>query len=159
MKAASLRELKSELIHADREDLLALCLQLAKFKKENKELLTYLLFEAHDQDRFIHTVQKEIDTQFESINSKSYFYMKKTIRKILRGVKTNIRYAKNKETEVVLLLYFCEKLKAVRPSIKYNRLLNNLYLRELKSIENKIHALHEDLQYDLQIELEDLQVF
>jgi hypothetical protein len=84
--------------------------------------------------------------------------MKKTIRKVLRGVKTNIRYAKNKETEVSLLLYFCEKLKAVYPSIQHNLLLRNLYQRELLSIEKKISALHEDLQYDFKIELEELQV-
>jgi hypothetical protein len=158
MKAASLRELKSELMQAEREDLLSLCLQLAKFKKENKELLTYLLFEANDQDSFVFTIQQEIDDQFEAINTKSYFYMKKTIRKVLRGVKTNIRYAKNKETEVSLFLYFCEKLKAVYPSIQHNLLLRNLYQRELLSIEKKISALHEDLQYDFKIELEELQV-
>ena len=79
------------------------------------------------KDSFLFTIQQEIDDQFEAINTKSYFYMKKTIRKVLRGVKTNIRYAKNKETEVALLLYFCEKLKAVRPSIQYNLLLRNLY--------------------------------
>ncbi len=84
--------------------------------------------------------------------------MKKTIRKVLRGVKTIIRYAKNNETEVSLLLYFCEKLKAVRPSIQYNLLLRNLYQRELLSIEKKISALHEDLQYDFKIEFEELQV-
>jgi len=157
MKAASLRELKSELMHAQKEDLLSLCLQLAKFKKENKELLTYLLFEANDQDSFVFAIQQEIDDQFEAINTKSYFYMKKTIRKVLKGVKTNIRYAKNKETEVVLLLYFCEKLQALRPSIQYNLLLRNLYYRELVSIEKKISALHEDLQHDFKIELEELQ--
>jgi hypothetical protein len=145
-------------MQAEREDLLSLCLQLAKFKKENKELLTYLLFEANDQDSFVFTIQQEIDDQFEAINTKSYFYMKKTIRKVLRGVKTNIRYAKNKETEVSLLLYFCEKLKAVYPSIQHNLLLRNLYQRELLSIEKKISALHEDLQYDFKIELEELQV-
>ncbi len=157
MKAASLKELKSELVHCSQAELLQLCLQLAKFKKENKELLTYLLLEASNEEGYIETVQEEVDELFEEINTKSYFYMKKTIRKILRIVKTNIRYSKRKETEVELLLYFCTKLKAVRPSIKHSIVLNNLYERELTSIQKKISVLHEDLQYDYNTVLNDLK--
>ena len=157
MKAASLKELKSELVHCSQAELLQLCLQLAKFKKENKELLTYLLLEASNEEGYIETVQEEVDELFEEINTKSYFYMKKTIRKILRIVKTNIRYSKRKETEVELLLYFCKKLKAVRPSIKHSIVLNNLYERELTSIQKKISVLHEDLQYDYNTVLNDLK--
>lgn len=157
MKAASLKELKSELVHCSQAELLQLCLQLAKFKKENKELLTYLLLEASNEEGYIETVQEEVDELFEEINTKSYFYMKKTIRKILRIVKTNIRYSKRKETEVELLLYFCKKLKAVRPSIKHSIVLNNLYERELTSIQKKISVLHEDLQYDYNMVLNDLK--
>ena len=48
MKASTVSELKEELKHLPPAQLLELCLRLARFKKENKELLTYLLFEAHD---------------------------------------------------------------------------------------------------------------
>ena len=44
MKAATLNELKHELSHLPAEELLDLCTRLARFKKENKELLTFLLF-------------------------------------------------------------------------------------------------------------------
>lgn len=158
MKAASLREIKSELSHNNKEELLELCLRLAKFKKENKELLTYLLFEANKEEGFVETVKEEVDELFSHINTHSYFYMKKTIRKVLRVIKTNIRYSKNKETEVELLLYFCYKLKKLRPSIKYSTLLKNLYNREIVSIKKKIGALHEDLQYEYNLELENLNL-
>ena len=48
MKAATVHELKEELKHRSAAQLVELCNRLVRFKKENKELLTYLLFEAHD---------------------------------------------------------------------------------------------------------------
>jgi hypothetical protein len=157
MKAVSLKEIKTELEHRSKEELLLLCLHLTKFKKENKELLTYLLLESDYEEGFRETIKKEVDELFTTINTASYFYMKKTIRKILRVVKTNIRYSKNKETEVELILYFLEKLKEVKPSIKHSIVLKNLYFRELVATEKKMLKLHEDLQYEYQIELQKLK--
>lgn len=158
MKAVSLKEIKTELEHRSKEELLLLCLHLTKFKKENKELLTYLLLESDYEEGFRETIKKEVDELFTTINTASYFYMKKTIRKILRVVKTNIRYSKNKETEVELILYFLEKLKEVKPSIKHSIVLKNLYFRELVATEKKMLKLHEDLQYEYQIELQKLKI-
>ncbi|MCB0546499.1 MAG: hypothetical protein KDD19_02870 [Phaeodactylibacter sp.] len=45
MKAATIRELKQAMDNLSAGELVELCLRLARFKKENKELLTYLLFE------------------------------------------------------------------------------------------------------------------
>lgn len=156
MKASTIAQLKKELQHRSPDELLALCLRLARFKKENKELLTYLLFEADHESGYIETVKAEVDQQFSEINTNSFFYIKKSIRKILRNLKKYIRYSGNKETEVELLLYFCQKLKAFRPSISRNIALRNLYERQLIYIEKKIVALHEDLQYDYGMLLEDL---
>jgi len=47
-------------------------------------------------------------------------------------------------------------LKDFTPSIKRNITLVNLYERQLLYIEKKINVLHEDLQYDYKIELEEL---
>ncbi|MEN1784276.1 MAG: hypothetical protein AAGF77_03965 [Bacteroidota bacterium] len=157
MKAATVTELKKELLHRDSEELLQLCLRLSKFKKENKELLTYLLFEAYDEEGYIGSVKAEIDEQFASINTQSYFYIKKSARKILRTLKQYIRYSGNKETEVALLLHFCTRLLEIQPSILKNRVLNNLYQRQLAYIEKKLALLHEDLQYDYGKALRKLQ--
>ncbi len=72
-------------------------------------------------------------------------------------MKKYIRYSQNKETEVELLLYFCEKLKDFKPSIKRNTTLTNLYNRQLEFISKKIKTLHEDLQNDYGHELENLK--
>ncbi|MEH6765293.1 MAG: hypothetical protein V7655_12390 [Aequorivita antarctica] len=156
MKAASLKEIKTELNQRSTKELLELCLRLSKFKKENKELLTYLLFESEDEEAFIQSIKTKVDADFETINIKTFFYIKKSIRKILRELKKFIRYSQNKETEVELLLYFCHNLKGFTPSIKRNTTLTNLYNRQIDYISKKVKTLHEDLQYDYELELEEL---
>ena len=156
MKAATVRQLKVELKDQTQDELIELCLRLSKFKKENKELLTYLLFESHNEAEYINQIKTEISEQFTTINTKSYFYITKSVRKILRQLKIYVRYSGKKETEVELLLFFCTKLKAFRPSINRNTTLTNLYDRQIASIKKSISTLHEDLQYDYELELEQL---
>lgn len=156
MKAATVKELKTELTHQSQAELVELCLQLSKFKKENKELLTYLLYESENEEGYIESVKNEIDEQFELINISSYFYIKKSVRKILRMVKKYIRYSKQKETEVELLLHFCYVLKNMQPSMYKNVSLTNIFNRQILLIKKSIASLHEDLQYDYNLELEDL---
>ena len=110
MKTASLKQVKEELSFKSDLELVELCLRLIRFKKDNKELLSYLLFEMDDEDAYVKGIQSKMDTEFEAINTDSYFYMRKSIRKILRQVKKYIRYSQKKETEVELLIYFLEKL-------------------------------------------------
>ena len=157
MKAATVAQLKKELQFRDTEELLELSLRLSKFKKENKELLTYLLFEAHNEEGYIQTVHEELDEMFSEINTNSYFYIKKSVRKILRTLRKYIRYSGKKETEVELLLYFCQKLQDFEPSIYRNTTLVNLYERQIASIQKKITLLHEDLQFDYSVLLDELK--
>ncbi len=157
MKIESIVTIKKELQHLPKEDLLELCLRLGKFKKENKALLTYLLFEAHDEDGYVASVKTSLDELFDGINTDSYFYMKKTIRKILRQIRVYSRYSNKKSTEVELLLYFCEQLNELRPSIHRNKTLSNLYQRQILALKKKISVLHEDLQYDYNLQLEALR--
>ena len=157
MKAVTVTQLKKELITCEPNELVELCLRLSKFKKENKELLTYLLFESHNEAGYIESVKEEIDHQFEAINTNSYFYIKKSVRKILRLIKKFSRYSLKKETEVELLLHFCSMLKEFKPSIKKNTTLMNIYTRQLALIKKIVGTLHEDLQYDYQIQIDDLE--
>ena len=158
MKAASIKEIKTELNHRSTQELLELCLRLGKFKKENKELLTYLLFESSNEENFIQSIKANVDSDFEKINTKTFYFIKKSVRKILRDIKKFIRYSGNKETEIELLLYFCSKLKEFKPSIKRNTTLVNLYNRQIDYINKKVMALHDDLQYDYNLELKELEL-
>lgn len=158
MKAATVNQLKKELSFRSPEELIEFCLRLSKFKKENKELLTYLLFESENEGAFIAEVKKEIDEQFENINIKTWYFIKKSIRKILREVKKNCRYTGKTETEVELLIYFCWKMKHFNPSIKKNQTLQNLYDRQINLIDKKLGSLHEDLQYDFRLKMEEMRL-
>ena len=108
MKAATISELKNELSNTSPVQLLELCVRLAKFKKENKELLTYLLFEAFDEEAYIENIKLEMQQQFEEINMANLYFVKKSLRKMLRLTNKYIRYTGSTEAEVRLLLFFCK---------------------------------------------------
>jgi hypothetical protein len=129
---------------------------LSKFKKENKELLTYLLFESANEQQYIEDIKREMDLQFSQINISSYYLIKKSVRKILMSVKKQIRFSQKKETEIELLIYFCRKLKKMTPSIQRNQRLMNIYAGQVALIKTKLSSVHEDLQYDYLRELESL---
>lgn len=157
MKAASIHEIKQELNSVAPAKLLELCLRLAKYKKENKELLTYLLFEAHDEAAFIVAVKDDMREQFSQINHSNLYFAKKSVRKILRTTAKYIRHTGSKQAEVELLLFFCSTLVDSPIPIHKNTVLNNLYQFQLKKIEKVIATLHEDLQYDYLKALTQLQ--
>ena len=156
MKAVTIKQLKDELSYKSADELKELCLHLSRFKKENKELLTYLLFESHNEEGYIESIKEQMDELFSEINTKSFFYIRKSVRKILSLTKKFIRYSKKKETEAELLLYFCKKLNEMKPSIKRSQRLLNVYHSQIKMIKKAIEKLHEDLQYDYQLELDNL---
>jgi hypothetical protein len=155
MKAATLSELKKELDLLSPGKLTELCIHLAKYKKENKELLTFLLFDADDLENYIISVKVELDAQFEGMNKSSIYLAKKTIRKVLRTANKYIKYSGSKQIEVDLLLYFCKKLKTSGIHFQESQALLNLYLRQVQKVNNALVTLHEDLQYDY---LEDIRL-
>lgn len=148
MRTASIQEIKEELSTAKPSELAALCLRLARFKKDNKELLTYLLFEAHDEEGYIRSIKMEVDAQFATINFSQLYYVKKSLRKILRIINKQVRYMGSKQAEVELLLYFCTLVKESGIPIERNNVIRNLYYNQLKKLHVGILSMHEDLQYD-----------
>ncbi len=157
MKSATVFEIKDELLQLPPARLVDLCLRLVKFKKENKELLTYLLFEAHDIDAYIGLVKTEMAEAFTEINSSNLYFAKKTIRKILRNINKYIRYTGSKQAEIELLLFYCRTLKESGIPFQKSPALVNLYDGQLKKIKKAIETLHEDLQYDYNRELEAME--
>lgn len=148
MKAATINELKTELNNTAHDQLVLLCTRLARFKLENKELLTYLLFESFDEQAFVEEVKKEMLGQFAMINSNSLYFVKKSLRKILRQLNKYIRYSGIAETEVKLLLFFCSTLKKSGIAFEMHPVIKNMYQAQLKKIKKTLTSLHEDLQYE-----------
>ncbi len=157
MKTASLSEIKQELQNLTAKEMAELCLRLARYKKENKELLAYLLFESHNVEAYTERIKENIDEAFKDVNIRNLYLAKKTLRKILRQVNRYIKYASNKQTEVELLIYFCSLLKACGIALHKSKALNNMYLQQLKKIKAALATLHEDIQYDFMKQIEQLQ--
>lgn len=157
MKSVTAKELSEELTYRTPKELRDLCLRLARFKKENKELLTYLLFESSDELAYVQNVKKELDEEYDQINRTSYYFIRKSVRKILKNTRKYIRYSQKKQTEVELLLHFCARLRSLSPPIEGNNALLNLYNRQIDMIIKKVALLHEDLQHDYGIELRELK--
>ena len=157
MKAVSIAKIKKELKLLNEDEHAELILKLARFKKDNKELLTYLLFEAEDENGFIEVIKEEMDALFAEINTNHIYYVRKSSRKVLRNVKKYIRYSKMKTTEASLLIYFCQQLKKVMPTHNKSSQLENMFNRQILAIEKAISTMHEDLQYDFRKEIEILK--
>ena len=155
MKASSITEIKKELEKREFKELLGYCLRLAKFKKENKELLGYLLFEAGDISCYIQNVKQETEIFFDGINKTNIYFIKKSIRKILRNINKHIRFALSKQVEAELLIHFCNCMLKYSIPIQKSRQLVNLYEAQLKKIEEALSGLHPDLQYDLKRQFEE----
>lgn len=156
MKASTLNELKKELGNLGSKELIDLCIRLAKYKKDSKELLTYLLFEADNEQAYIEGVKADINLGFEEINRSNLYLVKKGLRKILRNTNKHIRYSGNKQTETELLIYFCSTLNASGINISKSTQLINLYDQQLKKINKAFSSLHEDLQFDYRQALNEL---
>jgi hypothetical protein len=139
-------------------EITELCLRLAKFKKENKELLTYLIFEAHDEQGFIQSIKKEVDEQFAEINKSNLYFVKKTLRKILRNINKHIRYTGSSQVAIELLIYFCKSIQESGIPIQKNPVIANLYKGQVQKINKTLLSLHEDLQYDYTREIAALEV-
>ncbi|HSU27942.1 MAG TPA: hypothetical protein VLJ68_06150 [Chitinophagaceae bacterium] len=148
MKSATVHEIKQELLLKKPSELVQLCQRLARFKKENKELLTYLLFEAQDEQGFVNSLKTEIEELFGTINTTQLYFAKKTLRKIIRLINKYCRYSDNKQTEVDLRLFFCLQLKNSGIPFERNTVITNLYNTQVKKTRDMLATLHEDLQYD-----------
>lgn len=148
MRSSTIQEIKQELVTLKPAELINISLRLARFKKENKELLTYLLFEAGDEEGYIRSVKVEIEELFGQVNRDHLYFAKKTLRKIVRVINKHSRYSGNKQTDVELRIYFCQQLKATGIPFRKNKVLLNIYEGQLKKIAVAISGLHEDLQHD-----------
>ena len=158
MRSATIHELKQELLNMPAPEITELCLRLAKFKKENKELLTYLIFEAHDEQSFIQSIKKEVDEQFAEINKSNLYFVKKTLRKILRNINKHIRYTGSSQVTIELLIYFCKSIQESGIPVQKNPIIANMYKGQVQKINKTLLSLHEDLQYDYAREIAELEV-
>lgn len=150
-----LQQIKKELQHLPAEQLAELCLRLTRYKKENKELLAYLLFEAHDEQDFIENVKAEAGFMFSQLPVQPYFTAK-GLRKILKMLIKYIKFIGNKTAEVELLLNFCKNYMQYVIKQTSHKPIRLILTRQIDKIKTSLSKLHEDLRYDYVNEYEQL---
>jgi len=159
MKSFTLSDLKKELKLLPAGDLVDICVSLAKYKKDNKDFLGYLLVDSYDKPGYINDIKGEIDAHFESLKHQSnLYYVKKSLRKLLRVLVKYTKYGNDKSMTCDLYIYFCQQMRDSKIPFKKSDQLINLYEQQLKKIKKNIEALHEDLQGDYTRELEALSL-
>lgn len=157
MKSTSISELKKELTQLSPKDLAELCLKLAKYKKDNKEYLGYLVFESHDKTAFANEVKALTDEYFEEIKTQpNLYYAKKSLRKVLRIINKYCKYIGDKALAAELHIYFCSKIKSSGIKIYKSQQIENMYRQELKKINALVASLHEDLQMDYKSDIDKI---
>ncbi|HEY0731293.1 MAG TPA: hypothetical protein VGD33_02645 [Chitinophagaceae bacterium] len=158
MKASSVHEIKLELKEKDKKELVEICLRLAKYKKENKELIDFMLFQSHDLEDYIDQVKAEIDEGFSQMNTTNLYFAKKTIRKVLRIANKYIRYSGSKTAEVEILMHYLTNFKGIKLPWQKTKATKNIYDAQLKKIRAAIASMHEDLQWDYLKQVERLEI-
>jgi hypothetical protein len=158
MKTSGASEIKKELDRLSAVELKAVIARLARFRKENKELLHYLLFEAEDEAGYVHRLKEEIDLRLGEVNTLSTYYLAKSIRKIVRFIALQARYSGKAETEAQLLLHFLQAWKSRGDAFFRSTALQGIFDRQIVKTRKKIGVLHEDLQFDYYRELENLTI-
>ncbi|RZS97589.1 hypothetical protein [Cecembia calidifontis] len=157
MQIPSLAEFKKELSYLDAKELTAIILELSKFSKDNKGYLFFRLFERDNPNLFVEMCKEDLDMAFMDANIKNYHLAKKSAQAIRRKLNKNLKLSKNKEAHIEMILYFCSQLKRYGFLAFRHPVIDNLYRVQLGKAEKLIEKLHEDLQYDFQIQLEELK--
>lgn len=142
-----LQDIRKEMQHLSSLQMADLCLRLARYKKENKELLAYLLFEADNEQAFIEKVKAEIGFMFSQVPPQSYMATK-YLRKVLRLIGKYNKFIGSKQAEIDLLINFCYNYVQYTDRRTSHKPMRLILTRQLEKIRTLISKLHEDLQFD-----------
>ena len=155
MDPAPLAEIKRTLMLMDRSELLDACLRLARFKKDNKELLTYMLFLSQDEQGYANYLCGIIDGHFRETPNAH----KKTLRKIIRWMNKCLRFSGVKETEVQVRMHFCQALRDSQTPFRKHRVMLNMYTGQIKKIRKAIEKFHDDIKRDVERDISKWETF
>ncbi len=155
MKPEKLTVLKKDLNGLAAQQLIEICLRLAKYKKDNKELLSFLLYHSADPLAYAEEVKTFLQPDFKAL-PRNYYQMNKSLRKILRLLNRYAKYTASKQAELELLLWFCRNYIAYSDTHTHHKPLQLVFTRQVEKIRQIIAKLHEDLQFDYSQEVETL---
>src|SRR5688500_11076753 len=128
MKFAGVQAIKKELQLRPPKKLQERCLRLAKYKKDNKELLAFLLLESNEKRGFIDALRSDLNEEFTELESQNnLFYTKKSLRRILRMLNRYIKYIDDKALALELIIWFCHQVRDHKIPVNRSRHLEKIY--------------------------------
>lgn len=157
MNFPSLAQIKKELGLLSEKELIEVIADLAKFNRENKAYLFFKLQEKDNPNLYLEMVQEELEMEFQKSNTNHAYYAKKSAQAIRRKLNKLLKLSKKKEDQVEAIIFFCERLKDYGFLNFRYPVIDNLYQIQVGKAKKLLSGLHEDLQYDLSLRLEDLE--
>ena len=153
MVPASIDTIKTELKQLPPKKVLELVVRLARFKKENKELLTWLLFESSDEAAYIAQVRKEITEEVEKIDGLTAYQYKKQFRKIQRKINKPIKYMGSKTAAAELYMHMIELIDRKKKTVFIRAFLEKAHEQYVRKVNILLPGIPEDLAADISRQL------
>lgn len=149
MSTNKLNDLKKEISNVPRKQLETICLQLAKHKVENKDLLAYLLFDSDDPLEYARQIKIELD-QFFSISfpAKTNYNAAKLLRKAQKLITKYSKFTKSAAGEIDLMLHFSDLFLQNFSLRNHYHPLPLIYFRSVSRLGKIMIKLHEDVLMD-----------
>lgn len=157
MQIPSLAEIKRELSYLNEKELREYIIDLSKFSRDNKAYLFFKLYGRDQPGLYLQMVQEDLELEFQSARGDHSYYAKKSAQKIRRKMNKLLKLSKEKTDQIEVLLFFCEKMKEYGFLKHGNTIIDNLYKTQVAKAEKIINGLHEDLQFDYQGRIEELE--
>ena len=155
MHLFSLQEQKKELHQLSKTELEAICLRFARFKKENKELLEFVLFHQGDPQAYADALKTDLADVFKSLTGANYSDAKK-LRKITKALNKHAKYMQNPTLEADLWIWFCYTYCYSLAAKSTAQVIRNFFAKAVIKVEKIQYKLHEDLAFDVAQELEKI---
>ncbi|GHB29330.1 hypothetical protein [Mongoliitalea lutea] len=151
-------EIKKSLNYLDEKELRSLLLDIIGFTTDNKRYAYFKLHEQQDEHFFLVESKEFLGEEFGKASMANFWSSKKSLQKLRSTLNKMLKFTKRKEFQLELILFFCEQTKEYGYLDYRHPVIHNLYHTQLRKAENLISKLHEDLQYDYQMQLEELAV-
>ena len=150
MKIFSANEIKASLRDKNSKELTEIALRLARLKKENKELLSYLLFHSDDPDSYKEELKLEAGDQLRQYNIHNLYIFKKQVRRTITLINRHMKYVASAEIDAELRIFYLTELALLKDVWKKSPIVRKIFSNQIKKIRSIIEKLHPDLQSDFE---------
>jgi len=156
MKPATLVQIRKELETISPQRLMALTLRLIKLKSENKEFVSYLLFDEDQLSEYLADLKFEISEVLDCASFSQSLIAKKALRKCQKSITKHARYMGSKDAEAELYMFMIRKIHEKGINKYTHRTIQIIYLRCIERVKKLLPNIHDDLRGDFEIEIQNL---